>query len=174
MSLRPPPEGWHEVERNPDGTLKGRLPKDYQEKREAKLKSDMERYQARTRANHEKLLKSASGIKEEPETHAPKDELDLVMMNFLAAPDLLQGKGAVPLQVLTEDQQRARRRQDLDAQAAKARKHLDKVLKGDDEDRDSYEALSASEADALIDGQDDDWEEHLGWLFEDDNETEKE
>jgi hypothetical protein len=58
----------------------------------------------------------------------------------------------------------------MDEQATEARKHLDKVLKGDEDEHsafnfDSYEGLSESEADAVIenDAEDDD----LNDLWED-------
>ena len=142
MTLIPPPEGWHIAPTNPDGTLQGRLDPKEQEKRAAKLKSDMEKYQARTREGQEKLLKSAAGVKKKVEAPPPTDELGLIEMNFLAYPALLQGKGAVPLQVLTEEQKRARQRAALDAQAAEARKDLNTFLKSDDDnERDSHEGL---------------------------------
>lgn len=94
MSLIPPPEGWHLAPRNPDGTLKGRLDPKEQEAREAKRKTNMELYFARSREAHERLVKAAKGIKDKPEIPAPEDELDFVMLNILADPATLDSKGS--------------------------------------------------------------------------------
>jgi hypothetical protein len=176
----PPPAGFHEAERNADGTLRGKLdPKDA-EKRAAKMKSDMEKYQARSREVRQKLLDSAAGIKEEPVAPAPKDELALIEMNFLAEPGLLQGKGAVPLQMLTEEQKRSQQRASLDAKAEAARKHLDKTLNPDQEERsghnlDSYAGISEEEAERILNSDDDDDDPYSAWVgFDIDEESENE
>jgi hypothetical protein len=94
-------------------------------------------------------------------------------MGLLADPSALDRKGATHLRVLTDDQRRDRQRAALDAQSAKARQELDKVLNPDKAERESYEGISEAEADELIENQDDEWEEHLSWLNEDDdNESE--
>jgi hypothetical protein len=158
--MLPPPEGYRIAPRNPDGTLKDpRTPaqrKAAQEKVLADRKVKMERYFSRTREAQERLVKAAKGVKDKVEAPALTDELDFVVQNFLAEPALLEGKGAVPLSILTPEQKRARQRARLDAQSADARAALDKAIKGDDDDDDSgfnfdtYEGLSDSEADGLI------------------------
>jgi hypothetical protein len=159
----PPPEDFHVAERNADGTLRGRIDPADTKKREAKLKSDMEKYFARSAEAQEKLRRSAAGIKEETTAPAPKDELALIEMNFLAQPGLLQGKGAVPLQMLTEDQKRSQRRASLDAQAAKAQAHLNKVLTGDSGfDFETYQGISDERIESILNSdedEDDSWME---------------
>jgi hypothetical protein len=119
MSLIPPPKGWHIAPRNPDGTLKGRISKEERECREAKRKTDMENYFARSNEAQERLVKAAKGIKKKVEAPAPKDELDFVVMNILADPaGHLDGKGSATLRTLTEDQRRSRARARMDEQAA--------------------------------------------------------
>lgn len=139
MSLIPPPEGFHIAPRNPDGSLSGRLdPKDT-ERREAKRKSDMERYFARSKEAQERLVKAAKGIQDKVEAPAPKDELDFVVMNILADPaGHLDGKGSATLHTLTEDQRRARARARMDEQAADARKALDKAINPEPEETFGY------------------------------------
>jgi hypothetical protein len=177
----PPPEGFHDVVYNNDGTMKGRIDPKEQTKKETKLKSDMEKYFAKSREAQEKLRRSAAGIKEETQAPAPKDVLGLIEMNFLADPALLQGKGAVPLQMLSEAQKRAQRRASLDAQSAKARKELDGFLKGDEDDEDdedgfnfdTYEGISTEAAESIINSDDDD-DDDYSFLDEYDDETENE
>ena len=105
------------------------------------------------------MRKSAAGITEKPELHGPRDELDLVVMNLLADPAVMDGKGSANLRVLTDDQRRARNRARMNEQAAEARCHLDKVLKGDDEDEssfdlDTYQGVSLEEAERIINRDD--------------------
>jgi len=164
MSLRPPPPGWHEPARNIDGTLAdSRTPqqrKAEQEKRAIKLKSDLEKYQAKSAEALEKMRKSAAGIKEEPEVHGPKDELDLVVMNLLADPAILDGQGAASIRTLTDDQRRARKRAWMDEQAERAKEHLDKTLNTDKDESgfnfSTYEDAPDAEINALLEDDDDD------------------
>lgn len=78
------PEGFRPVQYNPDGTMRGRIPKEETEKRLAKHKADMASYEARTLEQEAKAIRKAAGVKEPVEIHAPKDVLDLTVMNLLA------------------------------------------------------------------------------------------
>src|SRR4051812_30139363 len=113
---RPGPNGktYRPVEYNRDGEQVGRIDPAKAKKREEKRKTDMAKYFGKSAEAREKLRRSAAGIKEEVVAPAPKDELDLVVMNLLADPAVIDGKGAANLRVLTDDQRRARNRARMD------------------------------------------------------------
>ena len=52
----PPPEGFHVARRNPDGTLKGSIPREQTEKELERRKAAMESYFARSKAAEERML----------------------------------------------------------------------------------------------------------------------
>src|SRR4051794_36281535 len=93
---RPGPNGetYRPVRYNEDGTQRGRISPAETKKREEKRMTAMASYFANSAEAQEKLRKSAAGIREEVERTAPKDELDLVVMNLLADPAVIDGKGA--------------------------------------------------------------------------------
>ena len=57
-----------------------------------------------------------------PEVDGPTDVLDLTILNLLADPALIDGKGTANVRVLTDAQRRERQRARLDAQAGDSRK----------------------------------------------------
>ena len=143
--------------RNPDGTLKGSIPREQTEKELERRKAAMESYFARSKAAEERMLKQAKGVREPNVIAPPSDVLGFVELQLLSDPATLDGKGSAGLRTLTDDQRRARARARMDEQAADARKALDKAI-GEDEDDDPHDftGLIGEEAEAVIERDDDD------------------
>ena len=140
MTLRgnPPPKGFHEVKRNAKGEMIGRLDPKETERKQAKLKSDMEKYAARSKAAEERMLNQANGIREPSVIAPPSDVLGFVELQLLSDPAVLDGKGSGGLRTMTDDQRRERNRARMNEQAADARKALDKAIGGDEDDEPDF------------------------------------
>lgn len=142
--------------------MRGRGPsKEDEAKRLAKRRADMSSYEARTKDAQEKTIRKAAGVKEPVEIHAPKDVLDLTVMNLLADPALLDGHGSGEgVRTLTESQRRERQRAGMNERAALERKALDKFIKPEDDEPDFGYSLSNYEGEPLpeeLDNLNDPW-----------------
>ena len=106
-------------------------------------------------------MRRAAGLEEKTEQPPPRDELALIELNLLADPGLLDGRGAGDgIRTLTNDQRRALRREQLNAKAQDARKTLNKIIAGEEDEDDHASEPSAIKAMLRSDDEDED----DGWV----------
>lgn len=119
-------------------------------------KAAMDKYFARTKEAEDRLIKKAAGVKEPVDIHPPKDVLDLTVMNLLADPALLDGRGSEQgVRTLTEQQRRQRQREQMDERASENRKALNSFIKADEDDEPDFGYRLNYEGDDLPEDLDD-------------------
>jgi hypothetical protein len=170
-STNPFSEGWREVRRDAQGVAIGKLrPEEAPEARAKKFAADMKKYAAKSAAAEQERIDRAAGVRHEPdpEPEKPFDELDLVLQQLRAQPHLLNGRGPLGDQLVTDtrDARRARDQARLEAARTEAVETLTKWVsptKDDDDEVYDYQGISDKEADSLIEQGDED-DEDLDWL----------